>query len=269
MARRRYRRRRNSSAAKNVVAVFIILLSVSILGAFGWFWFKNSNKPAIDTVSLCPEDGANSHLAILIDTTDPITLTQLQAARQHIDNRIANAEVGGRVSFSTVSPDKQIRERAYYSICKPPSGDDASYFTENPKLIQLQYKENFLDPVEHSLNRLLTIEEAESSPIMEALQEFVTRIPSFTLTSTPREIVIMSDLVQHNEFFSFYRGHNWETFKNKNGPSKLSRNLNGVKLTILRVPRDNVKIEEVDDFWVRYFDAQGFNNVNVITIGEL
>ena len=257
-----------SSAYKTVFGVLMILVALGVLGMIGFYSFKLSRDPGL-TEELCPADGPRAHLAILVDTTDPLTLTHLQRTRQILDAKIGAAPVGTRVSFSTVNPDSGVRQSAFFSICKPPSKEDASPLTANPRMVHEQYEAAFEKPVEATLRRLLTIPEAPSSPIMEGLQEFASRIPEFATTDRPRELVIMSDLMQHSASFSFYRGGTWKSFSNANGPERFGLAFSDVDITILRIPRVVEKVEVVDDFWARYLMAQGFDSVEITTIGDL
>jgi hypothetical protein len=257
-----------SSSSKTFIGVLIILIALGALGAIGFLSFRLSSEPGL-TAELCPADGPVEHLAILLDTTDPLTLTHLQRTRQIVESKIDAALVGTRVSFSTVNPDSDIRQSAFFSICKPPSGDDASRLTENPRMVQEKYEKEFLDPVDDALDDLLTIPEAPSSPIMEGLQEFASRIPEFTTTDRPRELVIMSDLMQHSDAFSFYRGGNWKSFSDANGPERFGFTFKNADITVLRIPRLVEMAAVVDDFWVRYLMIQGFDDTNIISIGDL
>jgi hypothetical protein len=87
----------------------------------------------------------------------------------------------------------------------------------------------------------------------------------------PRRIVIVSDLLQHSEALSFYRGEDWESFRASAGFARLARNLDGAEVVIVRIPRAEAKVDEgaVDDFWVRYLDAQGAGRVDVEPLGDL
>jgi len=255
--------------AGTIPGIVLFLVALSVAGLLAYLYLDATNRPEIDAATLCPEDGPSGHLAILVDTTDPLTLGQLRAARQIIEQRIAGAEVFTRVSFSTVSPDRNVRQSAFFSLCKPPTGKVASQFTENPRMIQKRFRDDFERPLYAALDNLMSIGEAPYSPIMEALQEFVSSIPGFNVTEVPREVIMMSDLMQHSEVFSFYRGGTWSSFSDTGGPGRLDRNFEGAKLRVLRIPRQVNMAAAVDDFWIRYFDAQGFDRVDVDRIGDL
>lgn len=267
MARRRRSRRRGGGAGATLLGVALIAGAVAAFGVIGWLVFTESGKPGIDAATLCPEDGPTGHLAILLDTTDPVSATQLQAARNRITALIDAAPDFTRVSFATVSPDEGVRAGSFESLCKPPR--DASALTGNPRLVAAKYQDDFVTPVRAALDGLLAIPEAQSSPIIEALQEFLTAIPGFTTATVPRDVVLVSDLVQHSDVFSFYRGNDWASFRASGAEARLAHSLDGAQVRILRLPRPTAPQDVVDDFWVRYLDAQGAARVMPTVLGDL
>lgn len=267
MARRRRSRRKGNGPGTTLLGVALIAGALAAFGAIGWLVFTESKRPGIDAASLCPEDGPSGHLAILLDTTDPVSATQLQAARARIEAQITAAPDFTRVSFATVSPDAGLRAASFRSLCKPPR--DASALTGNPRLVAERYRDAFLRPVSDTLDGLLAIPQADSSPIMEGLQQFLAEIPGFATATTPREVVLVTDLVQHSGVFSFYRGGDWASFQNSGASARLARSLTGAEVRILRLPRPAAPAAVVDDFWVRYLDAQGAARVSPTVLGDL
>ena len=257
-----------TSIGKTSLGVLLILIALGSLSLIGYYYFKESLKQGL-TEDLCPAEGPIEYLAILIDTTDPVTTTQLQLARQFIDNEIEQVPVGARLSFSTVSPNPNVRQSVFLSICKPPSRNEVSRLTENPRIVQEKYEKKFRNPVDEALNNLLAVPEAQSSPIMESLQEFASSIPDFAITDRPRNLILMSDLIQHSEALSFYRGESWKSFSNTDGPRRFGMVFGNAEITVLRIPREVGMLEIVDDFWARYWMMQEFDKVNIIPLGDL
>lgn len=268
MARRK-KRRRGSSALAPIAAVLGIGLVAAAMAGTYYFAYRDTQKPAVSEIDLCPVDGHEPHLAILVDTTDPVTLTQLELARQHIEDKIGDAAIETRISFATVDPDGSIRQDNFFSMCKPEAGADVSILTKNPRLVEERFQSEFAEPIHAALDRLLRVPEASSSPIMEATQELAARIPGFAVSDAPRELLIMSDLVQHSEVFSFIRGDDWQSFVKSGGPTRFGSAFKGAAVSVLRVPRMPDRAAAIDDFWVRYFDAQGFGRVRVTQLGDL
>lgn len=268
MARRRKKRRGSSPFAAVPAVLGIGLVAAAMAGTY-YLAYKDTRKPAISEIDLCPVDGQEAHLAILVDTTDPMSLTQLELARQHIEDKIDNAAVQTRISFATVDPDGSIRQDNFFSMCKPEAGADVSILTQNKRLVEEQFQSEFAEPIQGALDQLLRVPEANSSPIMETTQELAARIPGFAVSDAPRELVIMSDLVQHSDVFSFIRGNDWQSFVRSGGATRFGSAYKGATVTVLRVPRMPERAAAIDDFWVRYFDAQGFDRVRVTQLGDL
>lgn len=269
MARSRRRsRNRGGGAIGTILAVVAIVAMISVTGAF-FYWSYSGSDLEIDEASLCPVTGPAAHLAILVDTTDPMSLTQLEAARQQIERKIADAAIHTRISVGTVNPDMDTRGGTFFSMCKPQSGADASILTQNRQMVEDRFRNEFARPVSRAMGMLLRVPEAQFSPIMESAQEFATRIPGFTITEVPRELVLMSDLVQHSDIFSFYRGGDWNSFAASGGPNRFGSAYDGATVTVLRISRLPEQTAIIDDFWVRYFDAQGFDGIRVTPLGDL
>ena len=269
MARNRMRKRKSGGVLVPLVAVLGIASLTAVMAGTYYYAYLGSQGPVINGATLCPETGPEAHLAILVDTTDPMSLTQLEAARQQIERKIAEAAVHTRISFFTVNPDDTTRANTFFSMCKPQSGDEASVLSQNPRLIEERFQAEFAEPVQNAMDALLSVPEAEASPIMESAQEFAARIPGFAVTDVPRELVLMTDLVQHSDVFSFFRGDDWESFSNAGGPARFGSAFEGATVTVLRIPRLPQSTAVIDDFWVRYFNAQGFERVRVTRMGDL
>lgn len=274
MARNRSRStrsRRSSYSRKSgnyFIAVILLAVAVVIAGGFGYLYYKASSKEGLDDATLCPKNGAKGHLVVLVDLTDPASMTQMRFARNKIEREIDEAGVGTLISIGVVAPDAALREGMLLTVCKPPSGAEADALTENAKMIEDNFQDRFAQPLDRMLTKIMTVSEAPSSPIMENLQELLSRIPEFD-GSTPQKLVIFSNLSQHSDVLSFYRGDNWSRFEAIGGLSKLARNLTGTDVLLLRLPEPPEQRENLEDFWVNYFEAQGASTVATFSVGEI
>ena len=152
------------------------------------------------------------------------------------------------------------------------TGAEGGEWTRNPTQLDQRFQAGFLAPFEAELGGMLDTEEAQESPIMEGLQALLAgQRAAGVRVEGRRRIVIVSDLVQHSEALSFYRGDDWESFRASPDFARLARNLDGAEVTIVRIPRAGAKVDAsaVDDFWVRYLDAQGAGRVDVEPLGDL
>jgi hypothetical protein len=262
-------RKQSAKASLAVLGGLILTLVVAVLGAVAFFVTKLSNQEAIDIATLCPASGPQSHLAVLLDMTDPISASQLLFVREYIEDQVDNAPVGAFVSVGIVSTEPDFQGSPTINICKPRRGQSASQFYENPGLIEEIFQDKFSDPLQLKLDQLFATETASSSPIMESIQRLISSTVGFRTSTHARSLLIMTDLMQHSPAMSFYRGEDWNSFSRSGNLERLSHALEGVTVTILRVPRINAPNESLEDFWVRYFDYQGASQVRVISVGDL
>jgi hypothetical protein len=236
----------------------------------GWAMWRQVRADAVDA-SLCPAAGAVGELAILLDMTDPLGATQSLNLRSALERMVVESPRGTLVALGRVSDDPG-EWGAAYALCRPMTGAEGGEWTRNPTELDRRFQAGFLAPFEAELGGMLEAEEAKASPIMEGLQALLagTRAAGVEVAG-PRRIVIVSDLLQHSEAVSFYRGDDWESFRGSPAFGRLARNLGGAVVRVLRIPRAGARVDAgaVDDFWVRYLDAQGAGRVDVETLGDL
>jgi len=119
---------------------------------------------------------------------------------------------------------------------------------------------------------MVSAKPVKHSPIMEALQHLLAGTPGFLTFPGPRRLIIVSDLLQHSDVFSFYRDNDWQVFKASPNFQRIGHNLEGADIRIFQIPRSSHGISRpamVEDFWVRYFEAQGSRLPIVRRLGDL
>lgn len=251
--------------------LWVVVLGFCILGMGGlaaFAFMQHSAKGKIDETTLCHEDGAGTRLAILLDLTDPLSQTQANQLDSMLDIIVDDAPIGAAVGVGVVSADPG-RWGAQFFRCKPASGADANELYENPLLIGERFATEFEQPLNDTIVAMMGAGSENASPIMESMQALLSEMPPAKQT----HVVIVSDLLQHSDTLSFYRGEGWEAFEAKGGPDRLARSLSGADLTLIRVPRPGVGAAvgaAADPFWARYFDLQGVKvPFDVVPLGDL
>lgn len=265
-------RKRNTRGAVNPwLAAGAALAAAAAIGAF-FFMGKTEREMAIDERTLCPLSGPVAISAVLIDATDMLDAVQVAAVRQLVERQIRDAAPGTLFAFGVVGEDP-ARRGAIRALCKPRAGTDVSQLTQNVPAVQKRYDERFLQPVREILASLGTSAEASQSPIMESLQSLITGTPDFLSFPGSREVVVISDLLQHSDAMSFYRGEDWRSFSDSAAFGRLSENMVGADVTIYQIARPPVaRIDDpaaVEDFWARYLDHQGARAPELIRVGDL
>ena len=249
------------TAAAVVVAIGGVILVQSVLG-----------MEEVDE-RLCPKtSGPVAGLAVLLDLTDTLEPVQYQRLRGVLGKRIADARQKTLIAVGAVRA--AARERgADFARCKPLEGEEANKYYQNPGMIEERYRKEFLEPFEAIVSAMLESPAADRSPIMESLQALLVSSPGFVDASWPRRVIIVSDLIQNSEAFSFYRGDNWQRFIRSQDAKRLAGRLQDVEVEICRIPRPGAKVDiaQVDDFWVRYFNRAGVSRTFTSTcpLGDL
>lgn len=263
---RRDRRGSNNTLWWGVVGASVFL----IIGVLAVSQSLVSQK-AIDEHTLCHSSGPTNATVILLDVTDPLNGTQQARLRTIINNEIAVSDIDTLISMGVVSeyPD---RWGAMFSKCKPATGADANSLYENPTLIAERYNREFLRPVGEKIDTTLSSAKENQSPIMEALQALIAGSPDFSNVQGRRKIIVVSDMLQHSENLSFYRGQGWEYFVTQDGEKRFAESLANAEIEIVRIPRvgGNIPPDQlVEGFWTRYFDRQGSRPPSVSSLGDL
>jgi hypothetical protein len=254
---------------RRAVAGIIGLLALT--GAGFWFAFQQVRGDAIDEATLCPVGGATGSLAILLDMTDPLGATQSIVLQSKLNDLVLDSPRGTLVGLGRVS-DQPGDLGAAFVACRPMTGAEGGDVTRNSRMLEERFQERFLTPFRKDVSSLLDAKEASSSPIMEALQALLggmRAVPS--KDGGPHRVVIVSDLLQHSDAMSFYRGEDWNSFRASPSYSRLAHTLAGADVSLIRVPRPGARVDAaaVDDFWVRYLEAQEAERVDVETLGDL
>ena len=152
------------------------------------------------------------------------------------------------------------------------TGAEGGDLTRNSRMLEERFEDGFMKPFHAEVDSMLDAKEAASSPIMEALQALLGGMRAVsTKAGAHRRVVIVSDLLQHSDAMSFYRGHDWQSFKASPAFRRLAHALEGTDVILIRIPRASARVDTaaVDDFWVRYLEVQGAERVDVETLGDL
>ncbi len=267
----RNRRSRRKAASRNWLWYLAIGACVFLIGAALVASRMLIDASRVNERTLCHSDRPSDALVILLDLTDPLSVTQQARLRSIVDSLILQASADTMIAMGVVSEDPG-RWGPSFAKCKPATGEDASHLYENPTLIAQRYRQEFRDPVDGLLDEVLRGDAESQSPIMEALQSLIAGTKEFAQASGMRKAVIVSDMLQHSDSLSFYRGQGWGHFVERQGERRLARNLDDVVVEIWRVPRGGANTPDdalVEDFWIRYFDRQGSRPPTVGSLGDL
>ncbi len=234
---------------------------------FGLFALVAFNQPpALDAITACRVDHRDpAHTILLIDQSDPFGPNDFGWVTEFMDSEARLLPKYGRLTVLTPNAAAPYNPLEVFTHCTPGSSEDANPVTQNPRMIEDAWREDFYAPLSASVEAVLNDTSQESSPLAEAIYTIADRA-DFTRKTTERRFIIVSDLMQHSEGFSFYRtGADFDAFVGTRLGDEIP-DLGGVDVVARIVPRQmyDLPMADLKQFWAVYFaktDA-GFSSVN-------
>lgn len=271
--RRRHSRGRGHGGGLKTAGIVILAVLLSAgMGAGAWWHSRQQRAAAIDQTRLCPTaTGPVGMTAILLDLTDALSPAQKSQLLGYLEQEIDDAPQGTQFTLGVVSADPD-QWGATPPLCKPQDVSTASALTQNPGLIAKRYRDRFLQPLQDNIARMTAASGAKQSPIMESLQALIADTPGFVTYDGPRRVLLVSDLLQHSDALSFYRGNDWQSFVKSPAYQRLGATLGDAEIRIFQVPRPLEGVDDpavLEDFWARYFDVQGAHLPVLKRLGDL
>ena len=254
------RRNKRSARVAGIFPMLVGLAAVSVLVAL--VYLSVSQQPAVyneETLCLVGEP-PSSVLAIVIDGTDEIPSVIAKKAISEINKSVGAAAPNTLVNLYTISASSGESMTAAVSLCKPRDGSDADELTECPGCMETRFEARFEQPVARILDSLMSAKPAGRSPILESLKGAV--VDSFVGVDSGirKELLVVSDLLQHSSFYSFYAGvPSFEDFEEALVSEGIgSMDLLEAEVHFLVVPRQRPadSFKEVAWFWRQFLTNQ-------------
>lgn len=204
---------------------------------------------------------------ILVDQSEALTEGHKRFGKKLIQEYVGDEKrfpVGSRImlftssklDFSGQTPSGP-NFRPNPDLCRPPSEGNELY--ENNKKITRTFYLRFLVPLFEALERSLSKEFGERSPILETLQ-FMSRSQDVEEWGKRKTLIIISDMLQHTDAFSHYRGQRtYEDFQSRVAKDVRAdfRGWDIVVIYLRRYGDRNLQRADHLEFWERYFHDAG------------
>lgn len=250
--------RRSRSRCKTI---FLWVATVSIVSVVGVIRIVHGLDPGLDDALCSLEMPPKTHVAFLVDPSDPLSAIQLSTLKSTVRWQVNDLEVGGRISLLVLRPDEQGRMvETVFSRCKIRDGKDADPRIENRVKLEKRYLEAFEAPLRKAMAGLNAQTSANNSPILEALYEVVNHT-SFSSGVQKRVLMIWSDMLQNSlEMNHFKSGYRFATLqKRKSIYVTDMQALAGAEVIVYRLENryQHRQTGEHERFWQDYFEAAG------------
>lgn len=268
----RKKRINNRKRRKDIFGSLIIIFVLIVIGSvvFSYIYVKNRHIK-IDKNTFCPEKDLVEITAVLIDRTDKFNTVQQKSIKVHLEDLREEIPVGGLLSIYSVSATKNELLRPEFKMCNPGHGDEVNPLFGNPRIVEKRWMRGFDEPLQRVFNDMLSPGEATESPIMESIQSIaVSTFSSRKFRSVAKRLVLVSDMLQHTKELSHYRADlDFTKFSKSNYYRRIRANLNGVKVIIFYINREEIGSIQGRDhiiFWQKYFADQGAILTRVVSI---
>ena len=264
--RRRSRRGRRSgqlSDREKVLVGVAVPLVAAALALFVRFVMFAPDPPERDPDTGCPEDGPSALTAIMIDATDRVGAISRADVLARLEEYVAASREDEMVIGFEARPVGEEIDEPLLTVCHPGDPEEASEWTQNPRLIRRRLEERFRQPLEALFRELLSREEATTSPLMESVQSVaVSFLGREEYADIPKRLILVSDLMQHSEYLSFFRQPvDYDAFGRSRGANALSTDLRGTTVDVLFVQREAHRrlrsTRGLAEFWGRWIEDQG------------
>lgn len=235
----------------------IAAMLVSVFGLFAVAAF--SAPPATLADTNCRTDRRDpAHTIILIDQSDPFAANDVAWLQELVEAESRALPRHGRLTLMTPNATLAHEPSLLVSTCSTGSPDRANPLFSNPRMVEDTWREAFHAPVVAAVNAALTDTVAPASPLAESLFAIADRA-DFQSRQDGRRLVIVSDLMQHSEDFSFYASGADYGGYSQSPLARYAPDFSGVDVTARIVPRQayDLPLGEVKAFWRLYFDSAG------------
>lgn len=214
-------RRRQKKKKQNAIGILLLLVVLTAFGAGAYVYFsKVSARIVLDKETNCPMKGSYKRTAILIDTTDSLSRDQSFYLKKKLDEIVETAELYQRFDVYYLNASSEELAAAI-SVCNPGDGRDKSTLDSNPRRLKERWREEFFDKVAALFSDLENVPTAEQSPIIEGMK-YVSIDAFVSSKSSSKELIVVSDLLQHSSLFSHYTSSYNENEVNSNSNLKSS-----------------------------------------------
>jgi hypothetical protein len=225
-----------------------------------------NQPPSLMADTSCRMDRKDpAHTIILIDQSDPFNPNDLDWVYEFVDAEARALPKYGRLTILTPNAANPYEPKRIHFACSPGSAAEANPIFQNPKMVEQSWQSEFYAPLLEQVETALLDTRQPSSPLVEAVYAVSDRA-DFQPGDTSRRLVLVSDLMQHSDGFSFYRaGADYEAFLGS-GLARMTPRLDQVDVVARIVPRQiyDLPMAEVKAFWRAYFDEAGaqYGSVN-------
>lgn len=173
------------------VGLLFVLTVVSAITVLGLV----ENRAKVDADGCLQETSRMSHYAVLLDSTDKITIRQASTLKVELLGLLGSAKRGSKVQVFQLTSSTANPVELIVDVCAP--GEKARLLIESDRIWK-ERNQRFNRNIDEALQRSSNMPAQGQSPIIEAIHAI--DVDSFrTTTAEKRHLLIVSDMLQYTE----------------------------------------------------------------------
>lgn len=238
------------------------MIGVFALALIGFFvWGQMGDGPGLDHAN-CPEDASYAaQFAILVDPSDSLTAVQRSVVPRILETIELDAPTTAEIRVYALARAGRGDTASVLRMCVPVHPDDVSSRTGNPRIAAREYEE-FATSLRAELSALLDLKGDVVSPLMEGIQVAVVSAFQPRTSNMPRQLMIVSDMLQNSPAISFYReAVDFGPLSRNPDYGTMRVDLSGVEVSVFLLARGGeagrLQAGNMRRFWEDYFLDQG------------
>lgn len=258
VSRSRARQQRDGETKK---AIRNIALVLALVGLVAFFYFRSvlAQRP-LDEETACPSD-VEGVTVVLVDVTDPMNTPQRQDFRNQLDRLLDEVKRYEKLVIVKVDPVGDSLLAPVITRCNPGSAADVTDVDGNPKKLEKQHQELFVEPMKKAFESLVVASGADRSPVMESVQSVsLSEFQKTGVEGKDRRLIVASDLLQNTDAISFYKGlPDPAEFVKTQAFQRVRTDLSDVDVELWMLQRDDsgeTQPRALPELWERVIDEQ-------------
>jgi hypothetical protein len=243
---------------KGAAGILMIAAAAGLIGG-GFYASQRLRQSPLDPETLCRPGGPQKLTLIFIDKTDPFSPEETVRISKTVATEREAVIKGDRLVVYLLALQRSGEAPALAKIadlCNP--GEDADPLIENPRRVRARYREAFAGPLDKALETLQDQTPAPSSPIALSIRRALDEVPPEKPPAL--KIILISDLMEHTDAASAYKGTLTEAALGKLIGLDALRKLKNAQIAfdVLPRPRNRPQQDAAIAVWRRIFsDAAG------------
>jgi hypothetical protein len=198
----------------------------------------------------------NNSFVFVVDKTDNFSINFKNKIKALFIEKANNMKKNDMLSIYFIDDEISFYEQEpVFKRCSSGRGDNASWLTQNPTMIEAKNNRMLMTPLEVILTQVVKDNKSDSSPIIENI---VQLSQSLANDYTNLKVILISDLLQNSNLFTSYKGYYKGNFTyRKNIINDIDVSGFNIKAYVIHrkmhATRQKVIIKE---FWQELFDRK-------------